>query len=168
MSRPKILFHIFKNEPTESSSKLYRWAYKTFRPFYYNRADTVSVMLCGGAKTAALGVSLVSSQYGSHNEHLGQLLVPLVLYQAEQVLAAGLMTTYMKKWIHAGPEYKAAQEARRLKEEEEEREKNAGNAGVNQLKDAQFEEVNESLNQSGSFSSKDPVVDAKQQPSSKV
>ncbi|GMG39184.1 unnamed protein product [Ambrosiozyma monospora] len=169
MSRPKFLFYIFKNEPTESSSKLYRWTYKTFRPFYYNRADTVSVMLCGGAKTAALGVSLVSSQYGSHNPHLGQLLVPLVLYQAEQVLAAGLLTTYMKKWIHAGPDYKAAQEAKRLKEEEEEREKNAVNGTpIDQLKDTQFEEADESLNQSGSSSSKDHAVDSKQKLSSKV
>ncbi|GAV29043.1 hypothetical protein PMKS-002522 [Pichia membranifaciens] len=75
-------------------------------PFYYNRADTVSVLLCGGAKTAALGVTLVSSQYGDHNPHLGELLVPLVLYQAIQVITAGLLTPFMKKWIHSGPDYK--------------------------------------------------------------
>ncbi|VEU19342.1 DEKNAAC100388 [Brettanomyces naardenensis] len=109
MSRPVFLLTFFKKEPTEDSSFLYKWSYKTFRPFYYNRPDTVCVMLCGGAKTAALGVSLVSSQYGSHNPHLGELLVPLVLYQAEQVLAANILTDLMKKWVHAGPEWKEEQ-----------------------------------------------------------
>ena len=58
-------------------------------------------MLCGPAKTAALGVSLVSSQYGSHSQYLGKLLVPLVLYQAEQVMTAQILVNFMKKWIHA-------------------------------------------------------------------
>ncbi|GMF66923.1 unnamed protein product [[Candida] boidinii] len=75
-------------------------------------------MLCGGAKTAALGVSLVSSQYGSDNPHLGELLVPLVLYQAEQVLAANVLTDFMKKWVHEGPEWKAQQAEKELQEAE--------------------------------------------------
>ena len=83
------------------SSKLYRYSYAFFRPFYYNRKDTVAVMLCGPAKTAALGVSLVSSQYGSHNPKLGIILVPLVLYQAEQVMTANVLVNFMRKWIHA-------------------------------------------------------------------
>ena len=58
-------------------------------------------MLCGPAKTAALGVSLVSSQYGSHNPKLGIILVPLVLYQAEQVMTANVLVNFMRKWIHA-------------------------------------------------------------------
>lgn len=29
------------------------------------------------------------------------MLVPLVLYQAEQVFTAGMLVPYMKKWIHA-------------------------------------------------------------------
>ncbi|SGZ50418.1 CIC11C00000000345 [Sungouiella intermedia] len=100
-SRPRFLLTLFPTEPTAESSKTYTWCYKIFRPFYYNRRDTVSMMLCGPAKTAALGVSLVSSQYGSRNPKLGVLLVPLVLYQAEQVMTAQILVKFMKKWIHA-------------------------------------------------------------------
>lgn len=99
--RPYFIVMIYNHEPTENDSRFYKWGYMFFRPFYYNRRDTVSMMLCGPAKTAALGVSLVSSQYGAHNEKLGVLLVPLVLYQAEQVLTAQVLVKFMKKWIHA-------------------------------------------------------------------
>ncbi|PSK41039.1 hypothetical protein C7M61_000710 [Candidozyma pseudohaemuli] len=99
--RPYFIVKYYDHEPTEQDSKTYTWGYKLFRPFYYNRRDTVSVMLCGPAKTAALGVSLVSSQYGAHNPKLGVLLVPLVLYQAEQVLTAQILVNFMKKWVHA-------------------------------------------------------------------
>ncbi|KAF6070083.1 hypothetical protein FOB64_002772 [Candida albicans] len=81
-SRPFWILRVFKEEPNESK-------------------DTVAVMLCGPAKTAALGVSLVSSQYGSHNPKLGIILVPLVLYQAEQVMTANVLVSFMRKWIHA-------------------------------------------------------------------
>ncbi|QPG77018.1 Solute carrier rch1 [Brettanomyces nanus] len=117
MSRPLFLLTIFKKVPDDQSSLLYRYNYKIFRPFYYNRPDTVSVMLCGGAKTAALGVSLITSQYGSDNSHLGELLVPLVLYQAEQVLAANVLTNWMKSWIHAGPEWKEEQRKKQLEQQ---------------------------------------------------
>lgn len=117
LSRPYPVLYFFKTEPNESTSKFYNFMYKLIRPFYYNRADTVSVLLCGGAKTAALGVTLVSSQYGNNNPHLGELLVPVVLYQAIQVITAGLLTPFMKKWIHSGPEYK---EKMRLQKEAEE------------------------------------------------
>lgn len=100
-SRPRFLLTLFPTEPKAESSKTYTWCYKIFRPFYYNRRDTVSMMLCGPAKTAALGVSLLSSQYGSRNPKLGVLLVPLVLYQAEQVMTAQILVKFMKKWIHA-------------------------------------------------------------------
>lgn len=99
--RPLFILRLFPQEPTAESTRAYRWGYKIFRPFYYNRRDTVSIMLCGPAKTAALGVSLVSAQYGADNNKLGVLLVPLVLYQAEQVLTAQVLVTFMKKWIHA-------------------------------------------------------------------
>lgn len=125
-SRPAFLLNIFLEEPTAESSKWYTYSYKTFRPFYYNRRDTVAVMLCGGAKTAALGVSLISAQYGSDSPDLGRLLVPLVLYQSEQVLCAGVLTGFMKKWIHAGPEYKQEQLEKKLKEQEEEKESEDG------------------------------------------
>lgn len=100
-SRPRFILTLLPTEPTAESSRTYTWCYKIFRPFYYNRRDTVSVMLCGPAKTAALGVSLVSSQYGSDNPKLGVLLVPLVLYQAEQVMTAQVLVNFMRRWIHA-------------------------------------------------------------------
>lgn len=100
-ARPPFIPRLLPTEPTAESTRTYKWCYKIFRPFYYNRRDAVAVMLCGPAKTAALGVSLISSQYGSSNPHLGVLLVPLVLYQAEQVITAQVLVKFMKKWIHA-------------------------------------------------------------------
>lgn len=100
-SRPYFITYFFKEKPNESHSKAYRYSYSFFKPFYYNRRDTVAVMLCGPAKTAALGVSIISSQYGSNNPNLGKLLVPLVLYQAEQVMTAQILVNFMRKWIHA-------------------------------------------------------------------
>lgn len=100
-ARPYFVKVLFWQEPTEHSTKLYKYGYMFFRPFYYDRKDTVAIMLCGPAKTAALGVSLISSQYGAHNPNLGIILVPLVLYQAEQVMTANVLVNFMKKWIHA-------------------------------------------------------------------
>lgn len=105
-SRPYFVRRWFWEYPNEQSSWLYKWSYKLLNPFYYNKKDTVAIMLCGPAKTAALGVSLVSSQYGSNNPNLGILLVPLVLYQAEQVMTANFLTGIMKKWIHYDDEKK--------------------------------------------------------------
>ncbi|CAI5759623.1 unnamed protein product [Candida verbasci] len=99
-SRPFWINMIFKEAPNENSTILYKTSYWILKPFYYNKKDTVAIMLCGPAKTAALGVSLVSSQYGAHNPRLGILLVPLVLYQAEQVMTAQILVNFMKKWIH--------------------------------------------------------------------
>lgn len=106
VSRPCFIKSYFNTEPNDHTSRIYNFSYALFHPFYYTRKDTVSVMLCGGAKTAALGVTLVSSQYGNDHPHLGELLVPLVLYQAIQVITAGLLTPFMKRWIHSDPEYR--------------------------------------------------------------
>lgn len=97
-ARPWFIPKIFDHEPDENSTKTYTICYKIFRPFYYSKKDTIAVMLCGAAKTAALGVSLISSQYGDHNPKLGTLLVPLVLYQSEQVITANFLVNIMKKW----------------------------------------------------------------------
>ncbi|KAL7666177.1 Uncharacterized protein ABC855_g1771 [[Candida] zeylanoides] len=98
-ARPHFIKKLFRTEPTANSSRYYRWGHWLLRPFYHNKRDTVAIMLCGPAKTAALGVSLVTSQYGSDNPNLGKLLVPLVLYQAEQVMTAQILVTFMRKWI---------------------------------------------------------------------
>lgn len=110
-SRPRFIKTYFAEPPAPHHSRCYRWSYTIFSPFYYNRRDTVSVMLCGPAKTAALGVSLISSQYGAHSQYLGKLLVPLVLYQAEQVMTAQLLVKVMKKWVHAEDKKSADDEA---------------------------------------------------------
>lgn len=99
--RPRWLLMLYAREPGPESLRVYSWGYHFFRPFYYSRRDTVAIMLCGPAKTAALGVLLVLLQYGSSNPKLGVLLVPLVLYQAEQVMTAQLLVKLMKRWIEA-------------------------------------------------------------------
>lgn len=117
-SRPYFLLLLFPEQPNEKSTRWYKYSYNIFRPFYYSRQDTVTILLCGPAKTAALGVSLVTSQYGGDNENLGRLLVPLVLYQAEQVFCAGLMTPFFKKWIHADPDRKKEEDVKPPEDEE--------------------------------------------------
>jgi len=98
MARPFFILKLFPEEPTSQSTMLYKLSYKIFRPFYYSRSDTITVMFCGAAKTAALGVSLISSQYGDNFEYLGRLLVALVLYQSEQVITAQVLVNFFKKW----------------------------------------------------------------------
>ncbi|SCV02423.1 LAME_0H00210g1_1 [Lachancea meyersii CBS 8951] len=97
-ARPWIILRLFPEEPSESSSKPYIIGYRLLRPFYYNKKDTVAILFCGPAKTAALGVSLISSQYGSDFPQLGKLLVPLVLYQSEQVVTAKLLVPWVRRW----------------------------------------------------------------------
>ncbi|KTB00607.1 putative membrane protein [Nakaseomyces glabratus] len=98
MARPFFIPILFNEVPDESSSKFYTTMYKIFRPFYYNKRDTVCILFCGPAKTAALGVSLITSQYGDNKSHLGKLLLPLVLYQSIQVLTASLLVLPLRKW----------------------------------------------------------------------
>lgn len=99
LARPFFIIKLFPVEPVKGeSSRLYYYSYKLLRPFYYNKKDTVCIMFCGAAKTAALGVSLVTSQYGNDKSHLGKLLVPLVLYQSEQVITASWFVPFFKRW----------------------------------------------------------------------
>lgn len=70
--------------------------------FWFDKKDTVSLLLCTAAKTAALGVAIMTSEYGADKERIGQLLVPLVLYQSEQVIVANFQTTFFKRWISKG------------------------------------------------------------------
>ncbi|SMN21757.1 similar to Saccharomyces cerevisiae YMR034C Putative transporter, member of the SLC10 carrier family [Maudiozyma saulgeensis] len=114
LARPFFILKLFPEEPIKGKcSKLYYYSYKIFRPFYYNKKDTICIMFCAPAKTAALGVSLITSQYGDHKEHLGKLLVPLVLYQGEQVLTASIFVPILRRWV------KEELEEDKLREQEE-------------------------------------------------
>ncbi|XBW36874.1 hypothetical protein QEN19_002453 [Hanseniaspora menglaensis] len=91
--------------------------------WWFDKKDTVSLLLCTSAKTAALGVAIMTSEYGAEKDKIGQLLVPLVLYQSEQVIVANFQTSFFKLWISKGDgdeEYVQM----RLEEENEAREKN--------------------------------------------
>lgn len=98
LARPWFIIKFWDHEVVESDTKFYKWTYYIFRPFYYNKRDTICIMFCGPAKTAALGVSLITSQYGENTENLGKILVPLVLYQSVQVLTASFFVPVLKKW----------------------------------------------------------------------
>lgn len=81
-------------------------------------------MFCGPAKTAALGVSLITSQYGDKKEHLGKLLVPLVLYQAEQVMTASFFVSLFKRWIREDEQSGGSESSSTSGNEEPDLEKN--------------------------------------------
>ncbi|KAK9474961.1 SBF-like CPA transporter family-domain-containing protein [Dipodascopsis tothii] len=76
----------------------------------FTREDTVSIMLCGAAKTVALGVPLINAQYASDSAKIGVVSIPLVLYQGEQILVAQLLVPMFRKWIEAGQRQAALQE----------------------------------------------------------
>ncbi|KAK9479750.1 SBF-like CPA transporter family-domain-containing protein [Lipomyces japonicus] len=69
--------------------------------FKFSRPDTVSIMLCGAAKTVALGVPLINAQYHSDQSKVGLVSIPLVLYQGEQILVAQLLVPLFRRWITA-------------------------------------------------------------------
>lgn len=148
-ARPWLVIHFLRDEPTAESSKTYRICYKIFRPFYYSKHDAVAIMLCGPAKTAALGVSLMTSQYGADNPKLGILLVPLVLFQAEQVATAQVLTKFMKDWVLYEERIKAKHE----KEVEAERERqimaNEHDPNLGSSKDTESTRLSERTGTSG-------------------
>ncbi|ODQ66301.1 hypothetical protein NADFUDRAFT_50220 [Nadsonia fulvescens var. elongata DSM 6958] len=94
-----ILDDIEHTKQLTFSSKLYSLCMWFFRPFYFDRKDTVAIMLCGAAKTVALGVPLITAQYGAGNSLIGRVSIPLTLYQGEQILTAQLLIPLFKWWI---------------------------------------------------------------------
>lgn len=121
-ARPFFIIKLFPVEPVKGvSSSFYYYSYKVFRPFYYNKRDTICIMFCGAAKTAALGVSLITSQYGDQKAHLGKLLVPLVLYQSEQVIVASWFVPLFKRWCRDELEDTQEEDSKADIEEQEDR-----------------------------------------------
>jgi solute carrier family 10 (sodium/bile acid cotransporter), member 7 len=96
----RIPFHKWISEPTEQSPRIHKIAHKTLTPFYFSRPDTVAMMLVGAAKTVALGIPLIHSQYGN-SPTVGRVSIPLVLYQGEQILAAQFLIPVFKRWVES-------------------------------------------------------------------
>ncbi|KAK9458289.1 putative sodium bile acid cotransporter [Dipodascopsis uninucleata] len=67
--------------------------------YQFSRADTVSIMLCGAAKTVALGVPLINAQYSGQTDKIGLVSIALVLYQGEQILVAQILVPIFRRWI---------------------------------------------------------------------
>ncbi|KAK9237687.1 putative sodium bile acid cotransporter [Lipomyces kononenkoae] len=67
--------------------------------YRFSRPDTVSIMLCGAAKTVALGVPLINAQYQAAQDKVGLVSIPLVLYQGEQIFVAQLLVPLFRRWI---------------------------------------------------------------------
>ncbi|AMD20861.1 HDR119Cp [Eremothecium sinecaudum] len=104
LARPWPIKKCFQKKPDESSAKSYKFWYHFLTPFYFNRRDTVAMIFCGGAKTAALGVSLITSQYGEQFENVGKLLLPLIIYPIEQILVASILVSPLKRWCYVEKE----------------------------------------------------------------
>ncbi|AOW01529.1 SBF-like CPA transporter family-domain-containing protein [Yarrowia lipolytica] len=85
--------------PTEVSSRPYKLLHRFISGFYFNKRNTVAIMLCGAAKTVALGVPLINAQYGSGSSLVGRVSIPLTLFQGEQILTAQLLVPIFKRWI---------------------------------------------------------------------
>lgn len=133
IARPWFIIKLFPHEPIPGeSTKVYTLSYKIFRPFYYSKRDAICIMYCGPAKTAALGVSLITTQFGDSKEHLGKLLVPLVLYQAIQVLSGSFFVPVFKRWARDEVEQYEEELLREEGPTEEEQETNASESSNSQ------------------------------------
>ncbi|KAK9241111.1 SBF-like CPA transporter family-domain-containing protein [Lipomyces kononenkoae] len=77
--------------------------------FHFSRPDTVAIMLCGAAKTVALGVPLINAQYTSADQ-VGYTSIALVLYQGEQILVAQVLVPIFRRWIEREIEAKKLKE----------------------------------------------------------
>lgn len=75
------------------------YIYKFLAPFYFSRQDTIAIIFCGAAKTVVLGVPLINAQYIAHQEMIGRVSVPLVLYQGEQLLVSQLLIPLFRRWV---------------------------------------------------------------------
>ncbi|KAK9464465.1 putative sodium bile acid cotransporter [Lipomyces arxii] len=89
--------------------------------YHFSKQDTIAIMLCGAAKTVALGVPLINAQYGRSPDLVGLVAIPLVLYQGEQILVAQILVPIFRRWVQ--PELdlikaKAEQEKQHEKEQE--------------------------------------------------
>ncbi|KAG0690823.1 hypothetical protein C6P40_001083 [Pichia californica] len=72
---------------------------KLVRLLIFDKKDSVAIMLCGAAKTIALGIPLIDAQWGNNSQIMAIISVPLVLYQTEQIFVAKLLVPILKKWI---------------------------------------------------------------------
>ncbi|ANB15071.1 hypothetical protein AWJ20_2691 [Sugiyamaella lignohabitans] len=102
----RMPLHKWISPPTETASIAYKLWHRCLVGFHFDRRDTVAIMLCGAAKTVALGIPLIQAQYGTGSTLVGRVSIPLVLYQGEQILTAQLLIPLMKRWVDADPELK--------------------------------------------------------------
>lgn len=66
----------------------------------FSRPDSVSVVMCGSTKSAALGIPLIKVIF-ANDPNIGIVTIPLLMYHAEQLLAGSIMVLYLGKWVEA-------------------------------------------------------------------
>jgi len=58
------------------------------------------MIFCGAAKSLSMGISFINVLYGNtHQDIIGLLLLPLIIYQAVQLIIGAIEVTLLKKWI---------------------------------------------------------------------
>jgi sodium/bile acid cotransporter 7 len=78
-------------------------------PTLFMRADkpeTISICFCAPAKTQALGIPLITAMYTTSSDETRALIqIPMVLYNAEQIIVGQIMVAWFKRWMReeAGP-----------------------------------------------------------------
>ena len=65
---------------------------------HFSRPDTVSIIMCGATKSAALGIPLIKVIF-ANDPNIGIITIPLLMYHAEQLLAGSIMVPYLGKWV---------------------------------------------------------------------
>ncbi|WVR03774.1 hypothetical protein IAU60_000769 [Kwoniella sp. DSM 27419] len=90
-----------------------RWR-RAVMGFRFDKKESTAICFCAAAKGMPVGVSTISVLYGGFGEQQKAiLLIPLVLYQAQQVAVAQILVWFFKRWNdkpdRLAPPKKAAQ-----------------------------------------------------------
>ena len=68
--------------------------------FRFSKRDTISVCFCAPAKSVSIGAPLIGVMWGvGFSESVQSLvMIPIVLYQAEQILCGQLAVLIFRRW----------------------------------------------------------------------
>ena len=68
----------------------------------FSRADSVAIVMCGGTKTVAMGIQILSVLFARDPQHTGLITLPLIMYHALQLVLGAIAVPNLKTWVDAG------------------------------------------------------------------
>jgi solute carrier family 10 (sodium/bile acid cotransporter), member 7 len=71
--------------------------------FYrFSKHDTIAICFCAPAKSVSIGVPLIGAMWGAEfsNSVQSLVMVPVILYQAEQILCGQIAVILFRRWLN--------------------------------------------------------------------